>query len=420
MIAGGCYVGSYCALKFDDIEMLSWKSEIPDELVSLFQEPDRLKLPPLEGEDDDEDDSLERTTYAASRDVVLHRLSIMGFTESAARRNYEDWRTSEVAMFQEWLQEGREWAAPTLRAIRKLSYDRWKERVPKAIRTLDKKVYGPRSPSEKEMKRDGAWLFFEADDIRTSIRALVDACPSVQEVSLDISDLIWGGWLEEDEAVCTTRREPDSLLRPVLEPTVMMAEGTSDIRVLKLSLRALYPHLVDYFTFFDHEELSVEGGASYLVKFLKALGAARMPTRLVAIFDNDTIGLQAFRLAGALRLPSNISVLRLPDVAIARDYPTVGPQGAHLVDINGKAGGIELYLGRQNLLDGDGELMPVRWTGYVASVGSYQGALESKNQVLRSFEREISNISDPAIARARYPELVEVWEMVFRSLASSH
>jgi hypothetical protein len=47
----------------------------------------------------------------------------------------------------------------------------------------------------------------------------------------------------------------------------------------------------DYFSFFNHAELSVDGGAVYLVKFLKAFAAARAPLRIVAVFDNDTAGL---------------------------------------------------------------------------------------------------------------------------------
>jgi hypothetical protein len=48
-------------------------------------------------------------------------------------------------------------------------------------------------------------------------------------------------------------------------------------------MEKLYPHFTDYFGFFDHNELSVDGGASYLMKFLKAFAAARISTRMVAL-----------------------------------------------------------------------------------------------------------------------------------------
>src|SRR5438477_11519920 len=112
---------------------------------------------------------------------------------------------------------------------------------------------------------------------------------------------------------------------------MVLAEGSSDIRVLQRALAILFPERKDYFSFFDHAELSVDGGAAYLVKFLKAFAAARAPMRIVAIFDNDTVGVQAFRQVNALKLPKHMIVLRLPDIELARAYPTIGPQGRHAI-----------------------------------------------------------------------------------------
>src|SRR5947209_19699156 len=98
--------------------------------------------------------------------------------------------------------------------------------------------------------------------------------PDTKEVIRDITALISGGWMKEDVRLCDEARKASALARPLLEPTIIVGEGSSDIKVLRLSLSALYPHLADYFGFFDHEELSVDGGANYLVKFLRAFGAA--------------------------------------------------------------------------------------------------------------------------------------------------
>ena len=157
-------------------------------------------------------------------------------------------------------------------------------------------------------------------------------------VSLDVSDLKVGGYLEEDVALCASRRSSNGVQPPGLAPTVIMAEGSSDIRIFQRSLEALFPERQDYFSFFNHSELNVDGGANYLIKFLKAFGAARVPLRLVAIFDNDAAGIQAFHQAKRLGLPRSMIVLRLPDTDLARAYPTVGPQGNHIVDVNGLRG----------------------------------------------------------------------------------
>jgi hypothetical protein len=154
------------------------------------------------------------------------------------------------------------------------------------------------------------------------------------------------------------------------------------------------------------------------VKFLKAFAAARAPLRLVAVFDNDTAGTQAFRQAVALNLPPNMIVLQLPSIEIARTYPTVGPQGRHDVDVNGQAASIEMYLGR-TALSRNGQLRPVRWTGYVQGASSYQGEIDGKGEVQAVFLDAVKRIANPADAIAAFPELAEVWSAIFRAVERS-
>ena len=173
-----------------------------------------------------------------------------------------------------------------------------------------------------------------------------------------------------------------------MQPTVIIAEGSTDILVFRRSLQRLYPYLTDYITFFDYEGSNPDGGASYVVKFLRAFAAARINTPILAIFDNDAIGVEAFNAARALPLPDHIQVTLLPDIELARSYPTLGPQGGHNVDINGTAVSIELYLGRHNLTKDDGNLKPIVWANYVSKVDRYQGALQDKAGVLARFLKD--------------------------------
>src|SRR5215813_7785333 len=85
-----------------------------------------------------------------------------------------------------------------------------------------------------------------------------------------ISALIGGECLEPYEKICAKRRAVHRSTRPLLQPRVIVAEGTTDITVLKRSLERLYSNLQDYFSFFDYEESRAEGSASALVRFLKS------------------------------------------------------------------------------------------------------------------------------------------------------
>ena len=80
--------------------------------------------------------------------------------------------------------------------------------------------------------------------------------------------------------------------------------------------------------------------------------------------------------------------MRLPDIDLARNYPALGPNGIARSDINGVACAIELYLGR-DVLESDGDLVPVQWTGYSRSEKNYQRSLVNKEIVHSRFFAKI-------------------------------
>jgi hypothetical protein len=84
--------------------------------------------------------------------------------------------------------------------LKSFSYDEWKRRVRDVLLTRYD-FSRPRDSYGDEIDRrmrglDQDWLFF-GDDGLTSIRAMLEALPDVQEVSL-----IGGGWIETDERIC--------------------------------------------------------------------------------------------------------------------------------------------------------------------------------------------------------------------------
>jgi hypothetical protein len=62
-------------------------------------------------------------------------------------------------------------------------------------------------------------------------------------------------------------------------------------------------------------------------------------------FDNDTAARDVLRSLATEALPANIRITSLSHLALAANYPTVGPQGEHTTDVNGLATSIELFLG---------------------------------------------------------------------------
>ncbi len=382
---------------------------MPDGFCALFQETDRITRATRSPESDST-----QIVYEATRDVVLARFSLLGYTAQIARECISKWIANKKATMEEDVSRGDAWARHVAKVLPQLSVDAWYARIPSVLEMFS----GKNKPSDTlgwyllhDMEE---WSWFDGYGSMAGLRALLDACLHAEKVSLDVTHLVNG----ERGRLCEDRRKENMLKTNPFAPAVILAEGRTDIELLKRSLFRMFPERRDYFSFFEHAELKVDGGTAYLVKFLKAFAAARAPIRIVAIFDNDTAGLQAYRQASDLNLKGNMILLPLPDIELAKSYPTIGPQGSHIVDVNGKAASIELYLGR-TALSVDGELRPVRWTGYNEIANSYQGAVEGKNRVCQQFLRELDSFSQASDARSAFPELVSVWEAIFDGVKRS-
>ncbi len=409
-------MGSFCALRFDDISIAEQKSHVPDDFIYLFQEADRKTV--QHSATEDEDESLD-VGYFATRDVILHRLDIAGYTAERARESFEAWLSEQRDSYSEYGVH----CEPLVKALQSFGYEDWLRRANDVLQTR----YDFSRPPDvyvDEIDRlmrnhDQEWIFFTQNDPLMSIRAMLEALPDVQEVSLDISDLINAEWLRPDERICEARRAPGPHWRSVLQSPVIIAEGSTDTLVLKRSLQRIYPYLDEYITFFDYDGSKPDGGASYVVKFLRAFAAARINTPVLALFDNDAVGLEAFNSARALPLPAHMKATVLPDIELARSYPTLGPQGVHNVDINGGAVSIELFLGRHNITNEDGSFSPIVWGNSVnvGGVQRYQGTIQDKSGVLKRFLAETETHDSSIDYQQRFPELVTLWKHIFSRLA---
>jgi len=120
---------------------------------------------------------------------------------------------------------------------------------------------------------------------------------------------------------------------------------------------------------------------------VKGLAGVGIGNRVIAVFDNDTAGAIQADEVRRLKLPENFRILTLPDIKLARRYPTLGPKRrTPQPTSNGSACSIELYLGSYDALTGeDGKLVPVQWKGYEAKLRRYQGELVDKKAAEQRF-----------------------------------
>jgi hypothetical protein len=279
--------------------------------------------------------------------------------------------------------------------------------------------------SAPESHRPGGagWLMALIKDVdrRTALRAALLACPQ-GEVCLDVTHLQAMGALATVGKLCSSGLSELRAAASAHAPIVVLAEGKTDIEFLEPALQLLYPHLVDLIRFMDFGQRP-QGSAGTLVATVKAFTAAGVANRVVALFDNDTAAADALRPWDRSRLPASIRVYQYPPLDLAADYPTLGPPPASSraanADVNGLAGSIELYLGRDVLTSAAGRLRPVHWRSYIEGMRQYQGEVVEKDAIHDAYRAKVRAArADPSrIADQDWSGIQAILDLVIRAFS---
>jgi hypothetical protein len=387
------WMSSYGYLRVGSLIVSHLRNGVSDELMILFRD-DMLDIrharaseyyTPEKGYDEDsldDDYEIDIVIYRAAATTIADRLDLMGVTPSAALA-FLDEELNEYGTDLANSLDSSKWLDLLLAAPEGRSYDLLPEP-------------GSRYWLLDQLDFDGYW------DERHVLRAVLMAFPDA-EVTLDLTELKlaelnlveqnfaedWGDqplpWMVSDSAGVMRRSAA------VNAPVVVLTEGRTDAEFLAAGLKILYPHLTDLIRFLDYD-YRPEGGVGALVRMVRAFTAAGIVNRVVAIFDNDTAAADALKSLEIVKLPGHIRVLRYPPIDLASSYPTLGPPrvdsprgSLSLADVNGSAGSIELYLGKDVLAREDGTLRPVQWKSFIPGMARYQGEVMDKELIHTSF-----------------------------------
>ena len=145
---------------------------------------------------------------------------------------------------------------------------------------------------------------------------------------------------------------------------------------------------------------------------MKAFVAAGIENRIIALYDNDSAGLAEIKNLEKMTFPDNVRIMHLPDLDCCVEYPTIGPSGNSNENINGRAGSIEMYVGK-DILCNNGEYIPIRWKSYVDKVEAYQGEIISKSEVLKKFEEKAKKALKDGLILEEWNELDILLNAIF-------
>jgi hypothetical protein len=396
-----------------DFEITSSRNEVNPALMSLFRANDRRErrfgdpeLPAfLVGQWTDGDDELKFIYYEASVSVVRDRLELEGYTIQTCRQLFEEWRELEAQEQESWkaeykgsspaetiklTEQFRQGRQHDLRLLRELTADKWMEYLRQIIAEgLSSRDSAAHKDSYLgQMLGPGENFYgYGGPDPLVGIRLAMEVLPIAQTVTYDMTELVMSDFIDESEDLVERQIEFSTGAYHASGRVIILTEGRTDVEVLKPSLELLFPHLAGYYSFMDFAEYG--GGAGQLANLTRAFAGAGIVNRVIALFDNDAAAAAAIRSLRGLSLPKHMVVMRLPDFPMLRSYPTLGPTGSSLMDINGMAASIELYLGLDALRNAQGELPSIQWTGFERSVRTYQGELLGKKEVQERFMRKL-------------------------------
>jgi hypothetical protein len=393
-------MGSYCELYINECEVFSSKSYVVPEVMTLFRESDKVVHKNIVIEDDDK---YEQTVveYKSLAVNVKQRLDIMGFSLKKVMNDFESIRANKILELSAYIAEE--------------TQDYWKEEIAlyeennfesyldafKAITWsgTHPAYYLQENPNSSKLiqsilsdyNEDFYWAF-PCSDIRCFFRALLEIAPQDSFVRQDISELVSSGYYDIDEDVCEKALNALTSSYPSNSKIIVLTEGITDKEVIEQSLKLLFPHLYEYYSFMDFSFLP-PGGAGNLVNLLKSFSGAGITNKVIALFDNDTAAFSAVENLRTIQLPDNIKILHYPNIDLAKKYPTIGPNGTSVQDINGSACSIELYFG-EDILKENGTLTPVQWKNLDNRINKYQGEIQNKDKLKEKFIKKLKKCQE--------------------------
>jgi hypothetical protein len=364
------FMGTLIDLRVGNLVVDWGKNELYTDHLSLFQERDVCLM--LSAELEDGTTRMERKLARRLKEVVP-RLRLLGHTLESAKDEYgsliESFGHDESPSFDDLLRHFLKVDITGMPAEYEDDH---------SFGEFFREEIGPRVHIEDLFKtREGSWDFaYLMENFHPwSVLTMLAENPANQNhlVVWDYSEHLESGWSKEEDFKPSLKQHARFLV---------VTEGSSDSKVISRAFEFLKPAVADFFYFIDMEEGYPFSGSGNLASFCRGLMKIGIQNKTLIIFDNDAEGMSKQHALSESSRPSNLAIMRLPDLPQLASVSTLGPSGASIDNINGKAASIEAYL---DLTWNVSRPAVVRWTNFVESQGVYQGALESKTHYVRQF-----------------------------------
>lgn len=218
------------------------------------------------------------------------------------------------------------------------------------------------------------------------------------DVEWRYNDVIENGWVEKSKIVQSISQKDKILI---------VTEGTTDSFIIKKTIHELYPYLEDLFDFIDMHENYPFTNTGSLTNFCMGLQKINILNYVIAIYDNDTAGIQSYNKAKQICTNENMLIYHLPYMEEFKSFKTIGPNGIYECDINNRAVAIECFLDFKSVSDEP----IIRWSSYNDAMKEYQGSLINKENYTRAFKKANLNNGTYDIHKLKFliDDIISKW-----------
>ena len=441
-------MGSYSECWLNDFSIGSEKNGFDSSLMSLFRAHDkRIVLYPSEDlpeilqhyrEAQLDDPELPIVYYESAAYLIKDRLNVMGYTLKTTEQAFLKWFNGEKKSLLDKIKEYKKKNTDELKEkyridmgdayskeyeiIADLTPSRWLMAI-KQVREL-RLTQNYFSYYEGEHKNtligyllSNNWYGFPGYDTFVPLRLLLEDAKPNDKLIYDVTSLIWAEYFSANDDFVNYDYQLSVEEYSSKAKIIILTEGRTDSWVLKESLALLYPHLTEFYSFLDFDNSKFGGGVGNLTNLVKAFTGAGVVNNIIALFDNDTAALSAIKGLEKLNLPENIKILQLPELDLLKNYPTLGPSGEVLLNINGIAASIELYFGEDVLKIDGTNFTPIQWTGYDTTLRKYQGEVLEKKLLQERFKNKLSlaKLMDVPSYDSTWKHVKAIFKMIFNA-----
>ncbi|RLA84412.1 MAG: hypothetical protein DRG78_01440 [Epsilonproteobacteria bacterium] len=375
-------MGSYTSLTIDNYPVFTSKSYVDPDIINIFSESDKKIFHRSIGERNDEFIEI-AYEYQTTVGNAIDRLEINGFTLDKSKNDFIKCKNDLIKELTSNLENDqleflRESYTQELKLLKSSNFNDFiKAFIEIRLKEIRHYMIDDTiniSNIARYLTTDGWFLNYPHSDYWFYLRAFLESCEKDTLVIQDITELINAGYYDiEDEVRNITVNNQEKI--------TILTEGESDIKIISKSIKLLYPHLYDFYNFKDFSISNAQGGAGQLFLEIKSLIAINHTNKVVALFDNDGEGIHQIKQLNKLKIPSNFIILTYPNLSLLEKYPT---SNNIMENMNGIAGSIEMYLGR-DILKEKGKFIHIELSSSKIS----QGKIKYKKNLIKKYNKKI-------------------------------